>query len=70
MSIATLIVGLLLGVGALKYVRDAYPADPFKSEALRHCLAHDPAFIRFSADDRANCYARQPQMAGYQYSPN
>ncbi|HEY1795059.1 MAG TPA: hypothetical protein VGG57_02955 [Stellaceae bacterium] len=58
------IMVLLLAVGGLKYARDAYPADPFKSEALRNCLAHDPGFIRFSSQDRADCYARQPQMSG------
>jgi hypothetical protein len=58
------IVVLLLGVGGLKFVRDAYPADPFKSEALRNCLAHDSGFIRFSPEQRADCYARQPQLSG------
>ncbi|HEX3882576.1 MAG TPA: hypothetical protein VHW66_07960 [Stellaceae bacterium] len=64
------IVALLLSVGGLKFVRDAYPGDPFKSEALRNCLAHDPAFIRFSPEQRAGCYARQPQMPGYTHAEN
>ena len=49
-------------------VRDAYPADPFKAEALAKCLATDPGFIRFFANDRARCYARQPRVTG-DYSP-
>ena len=54
----------LLAVGGLKFVRDAYPADPFKSEALRNCVLNDRGFIRFSPEDRASCYARQPQLSG------
>jgi len=69
LGIAGGIVVLLLAVGGLKFVRDAYPADPFKSEALRNCLLHDRAFIRFSPTDRADCYARQPQLAGYLRGP-
>ena len=65
LGITGVIVVLLLAVGGLKFVRDAYPADPFKSEALRNCLMHDRAFIRFWPSDRADCYARQPQLAGY-----
>jgi hypothetical protein len=64
LGIVASIVGLLLAVGGLKFVRDAYPADPFKSEALRNCLAHDRGFIRFSPEQRADCYARQPQLSG------
>jgi hypothetical protein len=63
------IVVMLLAVGGLKFVRDAYPGDPFKSEALRNCLMHDRAFIRFWPQDRADCYARQPQLAGYLRGP-
>jgi hypothetical protein len=63
------IVVMLLAVGGLKFVRDAYPGDPFKSEALRNCLAHDRGFIRFFPQDRAECYARQPQLAGYLRGP-
>jgi hypothetical protein len=69
MGIAVGIVVMLLAVGGLKFVRDAYPADPFKSEALRNCLLHDRAFIRFSSQDRADCYARQPQLAAYLRGP-
>jgi hypothetical protein len=53
---------VLLNVGAVKFVRDAYPADPFKSEALAKCIAGDPGFVRFLPDDRARCYARQPRQ--------
>jgi hypothetical protein len=63
LGIAFGIVVVLLSVGGLKFVRDAYPGDPFRSEALRNCLAHDPGFIRFSPEERASCYARQPQLA-------
>jgi hypothetical protein len=65
LGIAVGIVVMLLAVGGLKFVRDAYPADPFKSEALRNCLLHDRGFIRFFPEQRADCYARQPQLAGY-----
>jgi hypothetical protein len=53
---------VLLNIGAVKFVRDAYPADPFKSEALAKCIAGDPGFVRFFPDDRARCYARQPRQ--------
>ncbi len=69
MGIVVGIVVMLLAVGGLKFVRDAYPADPFKSEALRNCVMHDRAFIRFSPEQRADCYARQPQLAGYLRGP-
>jgi len=54
----------LLNVGALHFVRDAYPADPFKSGALAKCTAGDPGFVRFFSDERARCYARQPRQTG------
>jgi hypothetical protein len=63
------IMVLLLAVGGLKFVRDAYPGDPFKSEALRNCLAHDSGFIRFSPEQRADCYAHQPQLSGVLHEP-
>jgi len=69
LGIGVSMVGLLLAVGGLKFVRDAYPADPFKSEALRNCVMHDRAFIRFSPQDRAECYARQPKLAAYLRGP-
>ena len=53
----------LLNIGVFKFVRDAYPADPFKSEALAKCVAGDPAFIRFLPSDRDRCYARQPRQS-------
>jgi hypothetical protein len=53
----------LLNIGGVKFVRDAYPADPFKSEALAKCVAGDPAFIRFLPGDRDRCYARQPRQS-------
>jgi hypothetical protein len=57
---AILIVAL--NIGSLKYVRDAYPADPFKRVALAHCVAADAGFVRFLASDREACYTRQPQV--------
>ncbi|HTZ37526.1 MAG TPA: hypothetical protein VMB84_15955 [Stellaceae bacterium] len=58
---AVIILGLL-NFGVIRFVRDAFPADPFKSEALARCVAGDPGFIRFLPDDRAKCYARQPRQ--------
>lgn len=57
---------LVLGVvnfGAVEFVRNAYPSDPFKSEALAKCIAGDRGFIRFLPDDRDKCYARQPHAS-------
>jgi hypothetical protein len=54
---------ILLNIGAVKFIRDAYPADPFKSEALAKCVASDPGFVRFFPDDREKCYARQPRTS-------
>jgi len=65
LGIVAVIIGALLGVGGLKFVRDAYPADPFKSSALENCLAADHGFVRYFPEERARCYARQPQMTGY-----
>ena len=53
----------LLDIGSIKFIRDAYPADPFKSEALLKCTAGDPGFVRFLPGDRAKCYARQPRTS-------
>jgi hypothetical protein len=53
----------LVNFGAVKFVRDAYPSDPFKSEALAKCIAGDRGFIRFLPDDRDKCYARQPHAS-------
>jgi hypothetical protein len=55
-------VFVVLNIGSLKFVRDAYPADPFKSMALAHCIAADTGFVRFFASDREACYQRQPQL--------
>jgi hypothetical protein len=54
---------VLLNVGAIKFIRDAYPVDPFQSEAQAKCVASDPGFLRFLPDDRAKCYARQPRQS-------
>jgi hypothetical protein len=56
------ILFVALNIGSLKYVRDAYPADPFKRMALTHCVASDAGFVRFFASDREACYTRQPQV--------
>jgi hypothetical protein len=62
-GIPLIIAFVLLNVGALKFIHDAYPADPFKSEALAKCVAGDPGFVRFFPGDRAQCYARQPRQS-------
>ena len=61
LAIALAVVFGLSNIGVVKFVRDAYPADPYKSHALSQCLAAEPGFIRFSAADRERCYARQPR---------
>ena len=60
--IPAIVLLALLNVGAVRFVRDAYPADPFKSQALARCVASDPGFVRFFFDDREKCYARQPRQ--------
>ena len=40
-AIAVAIVVALLNLGGIQFVRDAYPADPFKAEALAKCIAAD-----------------------------
>jgi hypothetical protein len=60
--VPAVIVLALLGLGGAKFVRDAYPADPFQSEALAKCVAGDPGFVRFFPNERARCYARQPRQ--------
>jgi hypothetical protein len=61
--VPAVVVFALLNIGAVRFVREAYPADPFKSEALAKCVAGDPGFIRFFPNDRAQCYARQPRQS-------
>jgi hypothetical protein len=61
--VPALVVLLLLYVGATKFISDAYPADPFKSEALAKCVAGDPGFVRFFPGERDRCYARQPRTS-------
>jgi hypothetical protein len=67
--VPAVLVFALLNIGAVKFVRDAYPTDPFKSEALAKCIAGDPGFIRFFPDDRARCYARQPRQTRLENTP-
>ncbi len=67
-AIAVAIVVALLNLGGIQFVRDAYPADPFKAEALAKCIAADSGFVRFFAYERSRCYARQPRVTS-QYSP-
>lgn len=61
-AVPAVVVFALLSLGAAKFVRDAYPSDPFQSAALAKCVAGDPGFVRFFPDDRARCYARQPRQ--------
>jgi hypothetical protein len=65
---AVIVIGLL-NLGGIKFIKDAYPADPFKAGALAKCIASDPGFVRFLPDERGRCYARQPRVGG-EYSPN
>ncbi len=62
-AVPAIIAIVLLNIGAVKFVRDAYPTDPFQSEALAKCVAGDPGFVRFFPDDRSKCYARQPRQS-------
>lgn len=61
--VPAVVVIALLNVGAVKFIRAAYPSDPFKSEALAKCVAGDPGFIRFFPNYREQCYARQPRTS-------
>ncbi|HWD58724.1 MAG TPA: hypothetical protein VG308_10620 [Stellaceae bacterium] len=61
--VPAVMIFVLLNIGAIRFVRDAYPADPFKSEALTKCIAGDPGFVRFFPSDRTECYARQPRTS-------
>jgi len=56
--VPVVLVFSLVNVGAIKFVRDAYPSDPFRSEALAKCIAADPGFIRFIPIDRDRCCSR------------
>jgi len=60
--VPALLAFVLINVGAIRFIRDAYPSDPFKSQALTKCVAGDPGFVRFFAIDREQCYARQPRQ--------
>ncbi len=62
-AVAVAVVVVIVNIGIMRLIREAYPADPFKSDALAKCLAADPGFVRFLAADRARCYARQPHRA-------
>ena len=68
--VPAVVLFVLLNIGALKFIRDAYPSDPFKSEALTKCIAGDPGFVRFFSDDREHCYARQPRTSRVETTSN
>jgi hypothetical protein len=73
----TLILMALGAVGAVSLhgnpmtaIRDAYPSDPDRQAALRHCGRINDGFSRFSESDRETCYriwlpgsARGPNIA-------
>ena len=56
LAVLTVLVALF-GGKAVGYVLAGYPKDAFKREALSRCASADPHFLRFSARDRAECYA-------------
>jgi hypothetical protein len=65
---AVITIGLV-NLGGIKFIKDAYPADPFKAAALTKCSEADPGFVRFLPNERSRCYARQPRFGG-EYAPN
>lgn len=67
-AIPTVIAIGLFNIGGIAFIKDAYPADPFKAGALAKCSASDPGFVRFFPGERARCYARQPRLG--EYAPN
>lgn len=48
--------GFLLHGNLIGTIRQAYPSDSIRQEALRRCSQMDAGFSRFSAEDRQNCY--------------
>ena len=66
---AVIVIGLL-NLGGIKFIKDAYPADPFKAGALAEMHRLGSGFrVRFLPGERGRCYARQPRVGG-EYSPN
>jgi hypothetical protein len=49
-------VVILFGTQAIAFVKAGYPTDTIRREALDHCAAADIHFLRFSAQDRTDCY--------------
>ena len=61
-AVPAVVVFALLNIGAIRFIREAYPADPFKSEALVE-MRRATRFVRFFPNDRTQCYARQPRTS-------
>jgi hypothetical protein len=57
------VIGGVIHGDLFSSLRDAYPSDPAKQEALHHCGQMDGAFSRFSEQDRARCYRTIVPMA-------
>ena len=55
---AVLLVFNLVDDRPRHFLAAAYPANPFKREALQKCLDADPTFVRFLPDQRSACYIR------------
>jgi len=49
-------VVFLFGTHAVAFVKAGYPSDTIRREALARCAAADIHFLRFSAQDRTDCY--------------
>ena len=51
-------------------IRDAYPSDVAKQEALKRCARMDAAFTRFSTSDRDMCYRTTYAASAQNWSNN
>ena len=56
-AVAAIATGPIRDAG-VAFFQAGYPQDPVKRAALAKCQAVNPAFVRFSEDERADCYLR------------
>jgi len=47
---------VFFGPQTVEFVKAGYPTDTVRSEALNRCAAANSHFLRFSAEDRDQCY--------------
>jgi hypothetical protein len=64
------LLAVFYGPQALNDIHAAFPGDALHAAALRDCAAANPAFNRLDQEQRADCYAGHPLLAGESSVPS